>query len=80
VFRRVQLLAFLLAAYVGSYVAYREARDQAWVEDGKRYVIFSADGTGKALYYLWRPLSYVDAAMTGTQAHIGPHDRRPMTS
>jgi hypothetical protein len=73
VFRKVQLLVLLLAAYLGSYVAYRQARDEVWRHDGKRYVIFTADATGKALYYLWRPLSYADAALTGTQAHIGPH-------
>jgi hypothetical protein len=31
------------------------------------------DGSGRLLYYLWRPLTYVDGAMTGMRFHIGPH-------
>ena len=36
------------------------------------YVIFPP-GYGGALYYLWRPLSYLDGVITGVRFHIGPH-------
>jgi hypothetical protein len=37
------------------------------------YVILPAGHGGGALYYLWRPLSYVDGSLTGMRFHIGPH-------
>jgi hypothetical protein len=43
-----------------------------WERDKRAYVIFP-EGYGSALYYLWRPLSYVDGALTTMGFHIGPH-------
>ena len=60
------------ALYVGGYVAFRQAKTEIWARDGRSYVIFP-EGAGYFLYYLWRPLSYIDGRLTGTGAHIGPH-------
>ena len=40
--------------------------------DRQVYVMFP-EGPGRLLYYLWRPLTYVDGAATGMRFHIGPH-------
>lgn len=67
-----KLVVLLLVLYVGGYLAFRQTNAQVWERDKQTYVIFPA-GNGAALYYLWRPLSYLDAAITGMRAHIGPH-------
>jgi hypothetical protein len=69
----MRVLIFLLVLYVGGYVGFRLASVETWERDGHQYVIFPKDQVGTALYYLWRPLSYLDDALTGTGAHIGPH-------
>jgi hypothetical protein len=52
----------------------RSARrgSRCWQRDQQPYVIFPA-GYGALLYYAWRPLSYVDGALTGMRFHIGLH-------
>jgi hypothetical protein len=67
-----RLLLVILALYVGGYFVFRQARVETWSPDGQNYVIFP-EGTGRVLYYLWRPLSYMDGRVTGMGAHIGPH-------
>jgi hypothetical protein len=67
------VLLIALALYAAGYVAFRQARAETWARDGRRYVIFPDGSAGRALYYLWRPLSYVDGSLTGIGAHIGPH-------
>ncbi len=71
--RTLLLLAVAVVVYLGGYLAFRATRSEVWSHDGRSYVIFPANGAGQALYYAWRPLSYADAALTGRQAHIGPH-------
>ena len=66
------LLLAVLALYVGGYLLFRQARAETWSRDNRSYVIFP-EGAGLALYYLWRPLSYIDGRATGIGAHIGPH-------
>jgi hypothetical protein len=66
------LSAIVLVLYVGAYVWFRQASTEIWERDKQAYVIFPA-GYGSALYYLWRPLSYVDGSLTGMRFHIGPH-------
>ena len=61
----------LLGAYLISYIAYRQASIEVWERNGTEYVIFSED---KILYYVYRPLSIIDARLTGMQFHIGPHE------
>lgn len=67
---RIFLIA--LAFYLGGYLAFRQTRAETWSRDSRTYVIFP-DGAGRVLYYLWRPLSYLDGRMTGMGAHIGVH-------
>jgi hypothetical protein len=66
------LLAIALVLYVGAYLSIRQSSTEIWDRDKQAYVIFPA-GYGGALYYLWRPLSYVDGSLTGMHFHIGPH-------
>ena len=68
----MRLVVFLLFIYVASYSVFRVTHTEVWERDGKPYVIFPT-GYGMALYFLWRPLTYVDASMTGMRFHIGPH-------
>lgn len=68
-----RLLLAILVIYGGSYLAFRSMHTQVWDEDRATYVIFPESGPGQALYYLWRPLSYLDQRLTGTGSHIGPH-------
>ena len=70
--RGLVALVAVLGAYLAGYVAFREARAERWERDGQIYVIYP-DGAGRVLYYAWRPLSYVDAQLTGMRSHIGPH-------
>lgn len=60
-----------VALYLIAYEAFRAPRTEVWERDGKAYVIYPSGAT--ALYYLFRPLSYADATLTGTQTHVGPH-------
>lgn len=66
------LSAIALVLYVGAYVWFRQSSTEIWERDKQAYVIFPA-GYGGALYYLWRPLSYVDGSLTGMRFHIGAH-------
>jgi hypothetical protein len=66
-----RFIVFLIAAYVASYVTFRALNTEVWATDGQAYVIFPADFT--PIYYAFRPLSYLDAMLTGVGAHIGPH-------
>jgi hypothetical protein len=70
--RILSAVALVLVLYVGAYVWFRQTSTEIWQRDKKAYVIFPA-GDGGALYYLWRPLSYVDGSLTGMRFHIGPH-------
>jgi hypothetical protein len=70
--RKRQVLTSLgIAAvlYLGTYIWYRNAHTEVWARDGHPYVIFGS----RLPYYLYRPLSYVDGAITGMGFHIGPH-------
>jgi hypothetical protein len=71
--RFASFLLLALAVYAGSYAGFRQTNQETWQKDGKAYVIFPSGVTGKALYYLWRPLAYADAGLTGMRFHIGPH-------
>ena len=71
--KRVILILILTVVllYALSYVWFRQTRTEIWEKDGSAYVIFPDDKV--YLYYLYRPLSYVDGAMTGIKFHIGEH-------
>ncbi len=68
-----KLLIALIILYASSYSYFRAANAQEWAKDKQTYVIYPATPAGQALYYLWRPLSYLDKAVTGRGTHIGQH-------
>jgi hypothetical protein len=68
-----RILLALLVVYFGGYVAFRTVNAETWAKDNQVYVIFPDTSFGKLAYYVWRPLSYVDALLTGMGFHIGPH-------
>ena len=49
--------------YVAGYLLFRMLQQQVEAEDGATDVFFP-EGT-QALYYLWRPLIYLDGTLTG---------------
>lgn len=68
--RRLAWLAAAAAvAYVFEYAGYRQTHAERWSQDGRTYVLFGS----RASYLAFRPLSYLDQALTGTGAHLGPH-------
>jgi hypothetical protein len=71
--RRISISVLVLAIYAGSYAAFRQTNQEVWPKDNRTYVIFPVGVIGHALYYLWRPLSYADSALTGMRFHVGPH-------
>lgn len=66
---KISLIVFCLV-YISGYVLIRQMAQEVWEGDGKTYVIFPAD---RILYYFYRPLSYVDGAVTGMNFHFGAH-------
>ena len=52
-------------------MAFRASHVEVWPRDGRRYLIIPS--SARWLYYLYRPLMYVDGALTGMRFHIGPH-------
>lgn len=63
------LAAAAAVAYVVAYAGYRQTHAERWSQDGRTYVLFGS----RMSYLAFRPLSYVDQALTGTGAHLGPH-------
>lgn len=65
------VIASLALLFVASYCWFRATHTERWEEDGRVYVVFPE---GKpVIYYTYRPLSYLDGAVTGIRFHIGPH-------
>jgi hypothetical protein len=56
---------------VASYVGFRRSHIETWERDGRAYVIIPP--AYRALYFLFRPIMYVDGAATGMRFHVGPH-------
>ena len=70
--KRLRLLLLLsLSLYVASYLAVRATHVEVRKQDGRPYVIIPA--SARWLYYLYRPMMYLDATTTGMRFHIGPH-------
>ncbi|MCP5071963.1 MAG: hypothetical protein GY947_01545 [Rhodobacteraceae bacterium] len=61
----------VFATYLGAYVAVRFSFAKVWTQDNQTYVIFPQNQLW--LYYLFRPLTYLDGTLTGMGFHIGPH-------
>lgn len=55
--------------YLVSYLAVRSKYAETWERDGNSYVLYPSS----AVYYLHRPLMYIDGPLTGMRFHIGPH-------
>jgi hypothetical protein len=68
--RNVAILLFGL--YLAAYLVLRQTQAEVWNQDGQTYVIFPRDAVWT--YYLFRPLSLLDATVTGMRFHIGPHN------
>lgn len=58
------------AIYTGTYIWLRTSHVERWNRDGHNYVILPQS---RLVYYLYRPLTYIDAHLTGMRFHIGPH-------
>jgi hypothetical protein len=71
--RLARSILLLLIIYAGTYAVFRQANQEVWPKDQHIYVMFPAGAIGQALYYLWRPLSHLDSALTGMRFHLGPH-------
>ncbi len=69
--RSIWVVVAVLALYAGSYLLLRVRYMEVWVRDGRSYLIIPPGSPW--LYYLYRPLMYLDATMTGMRFHIGPH-------
>jgi len=63
----------VVALYLASYALFRQTHIQVWNKNGKPYVIFPKGN--RVIYYFFKPLSFIDGAVTGMGFHIGPHER-----
>ncbi|MBH1973921.1 MAG: hypothetical protein I8H94_02485 [Rhodobacteraceae bacterium] len=66
--------SFLFAIVIGYVVAYgllRQTQQEVWQNDGQTYVIFPV--SLPLLYYAFRPITWLDARVTGMHFHLGPH-------
>ncbi len=70
--RKIKIVGVLLVVYILSYLIFRNTNIETWDKDGKEYVIFPKNQ--KWIYYLYRPLTYLDSKLTAMHFHIGPHE------
>lgn len=68
----MKTLIAIVVLYVASYAVIRTTGQEVWERDGRTYVIFPAEPI--PLWYAYRPLTLLDARLTGMQFHIGPHE------
>jgi len=66
-----RLIVALIVVYALGYAVFRAMNTETWAEDDNDYVIYPQ--TPIAVYYVFRPLSYLDSFLTGMRSHIGPH-------
>ena len=66
-----RLVFVFVAIYLIGYAVLRTANAEVWEKDNQVYVLFPKSPI--ALYYVYRPLSYIDGMLTGMRFHIGPH-------
>ena len=64
-------LTILLLVYLLAYITFRTLTSEIWQRDGKTYVIFPTESV--VIYYVFRPISYLDGMITGMRFHNGPH-------
>lgn len=63
------VIIVFIVLYSISYGWVRTTHSEVWERDTNSYVIFPS----AAVYYIFRPATYIDGAMTGMRFHIGPH-------
>ena len=68
--RFLVVVVLLAAVYVGTYMWLRTSHVEHWDRDGHNYVILPQS---RLIDYVYRPLTYIDAHLTGMRFHIGPH-------
>ena len=61
----------VLTLYVLSYFIFRTSNIEVYEKDNMEYVIFPK--SQKWIYYLFRPMTYIDSKITEMKFHIGPH-------
>jgi hypothetical protein len=64
------VILLVITIYVGTYIWLRASHVERWDRDGHEYVILPQSSV---VYYVYRPLAYIDAHLTGMHFHIGPH-------
>jgi hypothetical protein len=62
----------IVVLYLVGYALFRQTHIQVWNKNGEPYVVFPKGNP--VIYYFFRPLSYIDGAVTGMDFHIGPHE------
>ncbi|MBX7223148.1 MAG: hypothetical protein K1Y36_24590 [Blastocatellia bacterium] len=67
------ILAVVIAGvlYLAGYLVFRVTHIEVWDKNQRAYVIFPTNQV--FLYYFFRPMTYLDGAVTGMRFHIGPH-------
>lgn len=63
------IVSTLVIAYVLTYIFFRGSHTEIWRQDKNEYVIFP----NKIVYYIYRPIVYLDDLLTDMRFHIGPH-------
>ena len=69
--KQLKVTGALTVVYILSYLIFRDTSIETWNKDGNQYVIFPEGQTW--IYYLYRPLTYIDSKLTTMKFHIGPH-------
>jgi hypothetical protein len=69
--RKAIYILSILMLYALSYFIFRTTNIEASEKDNIEYVIFPK--SQKWIYYLFRPLTYIDGNLTEMKFHIGPH-------
>jgi hypothetical protein len=70
--RRLLIIGTIATVYMLSYMIFRNTNIETWDKDGNQYVIFPEGQTW--IYYLYRPLTYIDSKVTTMRFHIGQHE------
>jgi hypothetical protein len=68
-------IMLLLGIYAGCCAAFRQTNQD--VDRSKTLVVFPGGAIGQVLYNVWRPLTYLDGALTGIEVEVrSQHPRR----
>ncbi len=67
----ILILIGIFLVYSMAYLEYRKNHIEKWGKDNKYYVIFPKSEIW--IYYLFRPMSYIDGKFSDMRFHIGSH-------